>query len=93
MNMKWKLYKESEEDNTLENFIGLVINESTTAQIKDELSSKGLSYQEHPVWGHDDQCDLTLNYVTSDINWLCRLTTKNNVLKMVVLNIYNLLFH
>ena len=77
------------ENLSVENFIGLVINESTTAQIKDELSSKGLSYQEYPVFGHDDECDLTLNYVTSDINWSCRLNTKNNVLQMVVLNIYS----
>jgi hypothetical protein len=77
------------ENLSVENFIGLVINESTTAQIKDELSSKGLSYKEYPVFGHDDECDLTLNYVTSDINWSCRLNTKNNVLQMVVLNIYS----
>ena len=71
----------------VDNYLGLIINESTTAQIKEVLNSEGLSYKDFPVYGHKDEIDVAFQHRIGDIDWSCRLTTRNGVLKGVVLNI------
>lgn len=73
----------------VDNYLGLIINESTTAQIKEVLNSEGLSYKEFPVYGHKDEIDVAFQHRIGDIDWSCRLTTRNGVLKGAVLNIYS----
>ncbi len=77
------------ENLSVDNFMGLIINESSMVQIKEALNTRGLSYQENSLFGHKDECNLTFKYVAGGVDWLCILTTKNNVLKMVVLNTYS----
>lgn len=74
---------------SVDNYLGLIIKESTIAEIKKALNSEGLSYKEFPVYGCKDEIDIAFQHRIGGINWSCCLTTRNNVLKGVVLNIYS----
>ena len=47
---------------SVDNYLGLIIKESTIAQIKDVLNSEGLSYKEFPVYGHKDEIDVAFQH-------------------------------
>ena len=62
MNMKWKLYKESEEDNTLENFIGLVEEaQKLYSEIREKVNSLNKKLQSINVIGHSKEIETAFN--------------------------------
>lgn len=73
----------------IENFMGLVLKESSTQQVKETLCAKGISFKEYPNHYEKNENLIVFPYRLGSIDWGCRITIKNDVLSFVQLDIYN----
>lgn len=73
----------------LDNFLGLIIKETTKEEVMNVLISKGISFREFPDLFHDNKKTITFSYNTGDIDWNCHLDIKDDVLYSVVLYKYS----
>lgn len=73
----------------IDNFMGFVIKETTSTQLKKALTDDGISFKEYPDYFDKNKNSVTFPYRLSDITWNCELQLENNVLKHVVLNVYS----
>ena len=73
----------------VEDFMGFVINATTSEQIKSSLTGKGISFREHPDFFEKRKKTISFSYRFSDIDWSCELRTEDDVLSHVVLNVFS----
>lgn len=74
---------------TINVFMGFVIKKTAINQIKERLSSDGISFNEYTSDSQKEEKYILFSYKTSDINWSVRLTLKDDILKLVCLDYYD----
>ena len=73
----------------VDKFMGFVIKETSSNQIKDKLSSYGISFNEYPSNSQKDEKSILFSYKTCDVKWSVCLTIKGNILQFVSLYYYD----
>ena len=66
----------------IENFLGLVLEESTIQQVKETLCAKGISFKEY-----SDQ--IVFPYRLGNVDWGCTISFEKGVICLVTLDVYS----
>lgn len=73
----------------LDNFMGFVNKKSTCEQIKEVLTTNGISFRESPDMFDNNKKQITFSYEAFNVIWSCHLSLQNDVLRFVSLNNYS----
>lgn len=73
----------------IDNFMGFVINETTSDKIKNTLHEMGVQFNEYSSYSHEDEYNISFSYRLSNVDWQCELTIKNDILAFVSLCYYS----
>lgn len=73
----------------MDNFLGFRIKQSTLDEVESVLKNKNISYSVFPDYSKNEDKDIVFSFEIGNINWQCRLTIKDRILRFVSINNYN----
>jgi len=76
-------------DIDIDNFMGFILKESTSEQIKNTLSANGISFKEYPDFFDKEGKTIRFSYESGNMVWSCSLDIKDDMLRFISIHRYS----